>query len=94
MSNLGYAITGARYNGANGLSLRITGLSPTNKNMLSRAIVFHRSDYVKDSTADICGRSWGCPAVDRKIYEWLIDEIEGGAIGVMHHNGNMFEGKV
>jgi hypothetical protein len=93
MSNLGFAITQERYNGSNGTSLKLKGLSPTNSRMRSRAIVMHRSDGVVDGTTNICGRSWGCPAMSHKIYLKVIGLLENGAVGYMHHKCEHFEGK-
>jgi hypothetical protein len=94
MSNLGYAITADPYNGKNGLSLVLKGLSKTNSNMDPRDIVIHLCDYVKDGDTSICGRSWGCPAVSRNAHTWVIKNLKQGSIGYMHWNNEHFEGKV
>ena len=77
-SSLGFYLTDDEYNGENGDSLRLHGLSPTNSNALSRAIVIHGADYVSDGVR--AGRSWGCPAVDLKNIDSVIDRLKGGSL--------------
>lgn len=77
MSSLGYFLTGETYEGSNGFSLKLDGLSSTNLNARSRAIVIHGAEYV---TPGSVGRSWGCPALDMRYYEEVIDKIKGGAL--------------
>ncbi len=78
-SCLGVFRTGARYVGKNGKSMRLIGLSPTNDNAFSRAIVVHGSKYVSDALAAVprIGRSWGCPAVAMDKIDEVMDKIEG-----------------
>lgn len=78
-TSLGAYKTLYTYNGNNGRSLRLEGLASTNSNALSRAIVVHGADYVKDSSSR-AGRSWGCPALDHAIAQTVIDKIKGGAM--------------
>jgi hypothetical protein len=62
----GAYITGSRYVGAHGHSMRLEGLEPTNSNALSRAIVVHGAWYVNEqliSHFGMLGRSEGCFAV-------------------------------
>jgi hypothetical protein len=82
-SSLGLYLTGTAYTGRNGYSLRLFGLEPgVNDRALERAIVVHGADYVEPTTAQRLGRlgrSWGCPAVPRRIAQALIDTIKGGS---------------
>lgn len=77
MTSLGFYITGVTYQGSNGLSLRMHGQESTNSNAYSRAIVMHGADYV---TATRAGRSWGCPAIERRYVNTLIPALKGGTL--------------
>lgn len=87
MSCLGLFKCAETYNGGNGYSMRIDGLNSTNSNARKRLIVVHGSDYVKDSTSSICGRSFGCPAVDYNHYKAIIDKLKEGSPLLSHYNG-------
>lgn len=78
-SSLGYYRTAETYQGKHGYSLRMDGLSSTNSNVRSRAIVVHPATYVKEASV-IQGRSEGCPAVAPAISKKVIDKIKGGSI--------------
>lgn len=78
-TSIGYYKTAETYNGSNGYSLRLDGLSTTNSNARARAIVVHGASYVQDR-AVIQGRSWGCPAVSMTNRTKLIDMIKGGSL--------------
>lgn len=78
-TSLGFYKTAETYNGNNGYSLRLDGLSTTNSNARSRAIVIHGASYVQDS-AVIQGRSWGCPAVSSNNRDRIINLIKGGSL--------------
>ncbi len=71
MSSLGVFLTGDTYQGRNGYSLRLLGLEPGfNGRSLERAIVMHGASYVSEQTGRNLrrlGRSWGCPAVRRRL---------------------------
>ena len=79
MSSVGYYLTAETYYGSHDYSLRLDGLSSTNSNARSRAIVIHGADYVNDG-APLNGRSFGCPALDESISTQVIDMIKGGAL--------------
>lgn len=83
-SSLGFYITGATYQGAHGLSLRLHGMSPTNSKAYDRAIVMHGADYVNES-GNWAGRSWGCPAVDNALIASHIAKIKNGALMYAWH---------
>ena len=78
MSSLGFYLTAETYNGENGYSLRLDGLSSTNSNARSRAIVIHGASYVKPGSK--IGRSYGCPALEVRYAADVIDTIKGGSL--------------
>ncbi|MDG0817307.1 murein L,D-transpeptidase catalytic domain family protein [Bdellovibrio svalbardensis] len=78
-TSLGYFMTAETYQGGNGYSLRLDGLSSTNSNARSRAIVIHGSDYVQDRSV-IQGRSWGCPAFSQANKNLVINLLKGGSV--------------
>lgn len=78
-SSLGFYKTAETYQGSNGYSLRLDGLSSTNSNARARAVVIHGASYVQDTDV-IQGRSWGCPAVSTVNHKKLIDLIKGGSL--------------
>jgi hypothetical protein len=78
-TSLGFYKTLSTYNGKHGRSLRLQGLSSTNSNAYSRAIVVHGASYVTEAS-NWAGRSEGCPAMDNKVVQAVIDRIQGGAM--------------
>lgn len=78
MSSVGYYLTAETYYGSKGFSLKLDGLSSTNSNARSRAIVIHGAAYV--TPGSIIGRSWGCPALEERYNEEVINKIKGGAL--------------
>ena len=78
-SSLGFYLTDDEYVGSNGRSLRLHGLNSTNSNALKRAIVVHGAPYVSELDQH-AGRSHGCPAVDLKNIDALIDQIKDGSL--------------
>ncbi len=79
MTSLGFFKTSETYFGQHGYSLKLIGLSDTNKNALSRLIVIHGAAYV-DPKRKVLGRSWGCPALEQRYTKDIIDKIKGGAL--------------
>jgi hypothetical protein len=79
MSSLGYYRASETYIGKHGLSVRLDGLSSTNSNVRSRAIVLHGADYVYDTNRK-AGRSWGCLAVSMAKRDSLVKMLKGGSI--------------
>lgn len=77
-SSLGFYKTAETYNGDNGYSMRLDGLSSTNSNARLRSIVMHGADYV--SPGPKIGRSYGCPAVEQRYHQYLIDRLKGGSL--------------
>lgn len=78
-TSLGFYRTAGTYYGDNGRSMRLDGLSSTNSNARSRAIVVHGASYVSESSRR-AGRSWGCPALDNGVRDRVIDRIKNGAL--------------
>ncbi len=78
MSSLGFYLTAETYNGDHGYSLRLDGLSSTNSNARERAIVLHGAQYV--APGDKIGRSFGCPAVEMRFHQLIIDELKGRSL--------------
>lgn len=78
MSSLGFYLTAETYEGSHGLSLVLDGLSSTNSNARSRAVVIHGAEYV--TPGSLIGRSWGCPALDMRYYIEVINQIKDGVL--------------
>ena len=81
-TSLGVFRTLGTYLGKHGYSLRLQGLQKgVNDNAFKRAIVMHGADYVSESFLKKhgrLGRSWGCPALDRRVSKKIIETIKGG----------------
>lgn len=79
-SSLGFYLTGERYQGAHGTSLKLIGLDPGfNSDAAARHIVIHPADYVTASFIQrygYLGRSFGCPAVPPGVSDSLIHAIQ------------------
>lgn len=84
MSSLGTFVSDGTYTGHNGLSLRLKGLDGRfNDAAERRAIVIHGAAYVSRAFARATGRmgrSWGCPAVRRKVARKLIETLHRHAV--------------
>jgi len=79
MSSQGFYLTAETYTGKHGYSLRLDGKSPTNSNARDRDIVIHAADYVEPGR-DPIGRSSGCPALDPRYSQEVINRIKEGAL--------------
>lgn len=83
-SSLGFFITGETYYGKNGLSLFIDGMEKgVNDNARERYVVIHGSKYVTSDfikRAGRLGRSYGCPAVPKKLSIEIIEAIKGESV--------------
>lgn len=79
-SSLGFYLTAETYIGKHGLSLRLDGLEKGfNSNARERYIVIHGADYATSSFIERVGRlgrSYGCPAVPKKLSKEIITEIK------------------
>ena len=78
-TSLGFYLVAERYFGKHGLSVRMDGLSVTNSNARKRAIVMHGADYVSPNRSKM-GRSWGCPAVERRYINEVVSRLEGDSL--------------
>lgn len=78
-SSKGFYYVNETYFGKYGRSIRLDGLSPTNNNVRSRAIVIHAADYVTEEDV-IQGRSWGCFALSWEVKDEIVDLISGGSL--------------
>ena|GEM_PF-1612244 len=87
-SSIGVILTGKRYPGIDGYSLRLHGLETGfNNNMFVRDIVMHPAKYVSRAFAkkyDEVGKSDGCFAISRSVAHRLINTIKNGTIVVSY----------
>lgn len=83
-SSLGTFVTGATYQGRNGLSLRLEGLDRgVNDRAEERGIVVHGAGYVSEAMIHRLGRlgrSWGCPALSHRAADRLIPLLARGSV--------------
>lgn len=83
-SSLGLFLTGKTYYGKHGLSLVLHGLEKgINGNAQRRRIVMHAAEYVSESFVQQTGRlgrSWGCPALSKKLAQPIIQTIKEGSL--------------
>lgn len=90
MSSLGFFITDLEpYYGKHGISLKLDGISDTNKNARERLIVLHGADYATQWFADKKGRlglSQGCPAVSPDKIESVIKKLKGQGLLYIYSN--------
>ena len=68
-----------------GYYVALDGLDPGyNSNARDRQIVLHGAAYVSSSYRashdGCCGRSWGCPAVDKGLVHKIADTLSGGGL--------------
>jgi hypothetical protein len=79
-SSLGLFETMGTYMGKHGYTLKLKGLEKgVNHKAEDRSIVIHAAWYVSPSFAKKygrLGRSWGCPALEKKVAKQVIDTIK------------------
>ncbi len=79
-SSLGFFITGEKFNGQHGYSLRLDGVERNiNDKARERGIVIHAADYVSEEFVNKygrLGRSQGCPALPNNLANSIIDLIK------------------
>lgn len=86
MSSAGFFRTGQSYlsgQDGHGLSLRLEGLSDTNRNAHERDIVIHANHYMEQNfinTYGVPGRSHGCLVFSASDRDEIIDKLKGGAL--------------
>ena len=94
-SCLGFFITGNSYYGKRGYSLQLEGLEKgINDNARSRGIVIHGANYVSERIANgngVIGRSWGCPAVSKKLSKEIINLLKGGSLLYIYANDELYK---
>jgi hypothetical protein len=90
-TSLGLFFTDATYQGGNGYSLKMHGLSKGfNESAMRRKIVMHGAAYVNPRAAvsmGRLGRSWGCPAVRVEVAKPMIDALKEGNFIYSHGPG-------
>jgi hypothetical protein len=81
-TSLGLFLTDVTYEGGNGYSLKLQGLSRGfNESAMERLIVMHGAPYVDPVAAQKLGRlgrSFGCPAVRTEVAQPMIDTLKQG----------------
>ncbi len=91
-SSLGMAVGAEDYIGSNGLSLRLDGLERGyNDAVRDRAIVVHGADYARQEYVDSYGRlgqSWGCPAVDDRVSDQVVDDLQDAYLWSWYPDGD------
>lgn len=96
-SSLGFFRTGYSYFGKRGYSLQLEGLEKgINDNARSRGIVIHGANYVDERLADgngVIGRSWGCPAVSKKLSKEIINLLKGGSLLYIYADDEVYKEK-
>jgi hypothetical protein len=81
-SSLGFYVTGQKYIGKHGISLKLHGVEKGINDLAeARAIVMHGANYVSESYIKKygrLGRSFGCPAVPMGLHKEIIPLLAGG----------------
>ncbi len=94
-SSLGFFRTGNSYYGKRGYSLQLEGLEKgINDNAKRRGIVIHGANYVSERIANgngVIGRSWGCPAVSKKLSKDIINLLKGGSLLFVYGNDELYK---
>jgi hypothetical protein len=86
MSSLGFFRTDETYvsdSGGHGLSMRLVGLSGSNRNAWDRAIVIHANWYMEPgflAQRRKPGRSYGCLVFSDRDRNEIVDKLKGGAL--------------
>ncbi len=85
-SSLGFFVTSDTYisgSSGHGLSMRLDGLSKSNRNARARNIVIHANWYVEPgivSTQKKPGRSYGCLVFSNSDRDAVVEKLKGGAL--------------
>ena len=94
-SCLGFFRTGNSYNGIRGYSLQLEGLEKgINDNARLRGIIIHGANYVDERLANgngVIGRSWGCPAVSKKLSKEIINLLRGGSLLYIYADDELYK---
>jgi hypothetical protein len=88
-SSLGLFEATETYQGKHGYTLKLVGLEKdVNDNAEKRSIVIHGAWYVTEAfwrKYGRLGRSWGCPALDRKVARKVMDALKGGSLVFVYY---------
>jgi len=94
-SSLGFFRTGYSYFGKRGYSLLLEGFEKgINDNARSRGIVIHGANYVNERLVNgngVIGRSWGCPAVSKKLSKEIINLLKGGSMLYIYADDELYK---
>jgi len=94
-SSLGFFRTGNSYFGIRGYSLKLEGLEKgINDNARLRGIIIHGANYVDERFVNgngVIGRSWGCPAVSKKLSKEIINLLKGGSLLFIYANDELYK---
>jgi hypothetical protein len=94
-SSLGFFRTCNSYFGLRGYSLTLEGLEKgINDNARQRGIIIHGANYVDERLANgngVIGRSWGCPAVSKKLSKEIINLLKGGSLLFIYANDDVYK---
>ena len=94
-SSLGFFRTGNSYFGIRGYSLKLEGLEKgINDNARLRGIIIHGANYVDERLVNgngVIGRSWGCPAVSKKLSKEIINLLKGGSLLFIYANDELYK---
>ena len=94
-SSLGFFRTCNSYYGIRGYSLKLEGLEKgINDNARLRGIIIHGANYVDERIAHangVIGRSWGCPAVSKKLSKEIINLLKGGSLLYIYADDELYK---
>lgn len=94
-SCLGFFRTENSYYGIRGYSLKLEGLEKgINDNARQRGIIIHGANYVDERIANgngVIGRSWGCPAVSKKLSKEIINLLKGGSLLYIYADDELYK---
>jgi hypothetical protein len=94
-SCLGFFKTGNSYFGKRGYSLQLEGLEKgINDNARLRGIIIHGANYVDERIVNgygVIGRSWGCPAVSKKLSKEIINLVKGGSLLYIYADDELYK---
>jgi hypothetical protein len=93
-SSLGFYITGEKYHGKHGLSLRLDGIEEgINDKARQRAIVIHGADYVSEDFINRngrLGRSLGCPALPQDLNPKIVQSIHNNSCLFIYYPNDQY----
>lgn len=88
-TSLGIFLTRGTYLGKDGYSLKMKGLEEgVNDKAEERYIVMHGAPYVSKefvAASGMVGRSWGCPAVEKRLAKAIIDTVKEGSLVLAYY---------